>query len=226
MHSHLVPNIDDGSKSLEESLQYLEQLSEWGYRKVITTPHIMGEYYPNNPTIIQEGVAKVKEALVERQIAIDIMAAAEYFLDDFFESLLEQNEALLTLPGQRLLVEFSTLVAPQNPLDIIFRIQAEGYKVVLAHPERYVYFGDQWEIFEQLKNRGCEFQLNILSLTGFYGELVKKLAIRLLKKDWINFVGTDLHNSRHLRHLDRARKNATVSKYLHGRVFSNALLDF
>ena len=224
MHSHLIPGIDDGSKHLEDSLQFLQQLSEWGYRRVVTTPHIMSEYYPNTPTIIQQGLSTLQAALEERQIPIELSAAAEYFLDDAFDQLLADKEPLLTLPGRRLLVEFSTLVPPQTPLDVIFRIQAEDYRVVLAHPERYLYFGQRWEVFEQLKNRGCEFQLNLLSLTGYYGSEVKQLAIRLLKKDWIDWIGTDLHHERHLRHLGRARKDATVSKYLRGRTFRNATL--
>ena len=206
MHSHLIPGIDDGSKSIEKSVEYIEGLIDLGFQKIITTPHIMGDHYTNTPEIILSGLEELKAALKKKNISIPISAAAEYFVDDYFVELLDSKTQLLTLPGNRILIEFSTFVPPSNGLEIIFRLKTMGYQPVLAHPERYVYYANQFDIFEKLKLTGCELQLNVLSPIGHYGSLQKKLANQLLKKGLIDFVGTDLH---HGGHLDILRKSLT-----------------
>lgn len=223
MHSHLLPNIDDGSKSMEDSISMIKGLGNLGYEKIITTPHIMGDYYPNTPEIIRSKVTTLNEALIKEGINLKIEAAAEYFLDDFFEELLAKGVELLTFSDNFLLVEFSTFAMPVNAFNLIFELQTKGYKVILAHPERYVYLANQFEQFEQLKSQGCLFQANLLSLAGHYGSEQKKLGIKMLKAGMIDYLGTDLHRQGHLAKLGMVDKKIQKTYFKEG-VFKNAEL--
>lgn len=201
MHSHLIPGIDDGSPDMDTSIQLIEGLRDAGYEKLITTPHLMLDLYPNNRQIITRGYEKLKAEVEKRNINIHLQAAAEYFLDDHFDRLLQQDEPLLTIKDNLVLVEFSFASAPLDYKEKIFAIQMKGYKPILAHPERYSYFHHKPEIYDELKNSGCLFQVNILSFSGYYGKGVAQMAERLLKLKYIDLLGTDLHHHRHLEHL-------------------------
>ncbi|MEM6963929.1 MAG: CpsB/CapC family capsule biosynthesis tyrosine phosphatase [Bacteroidota bacterium] len=222
MHSHLIPNIDDGAKTIEDSITMILQLKELGFQKIITTPHIMGEYYPNTPQIIRAGLKKLTAALAEKNIDVEIEVAAEYYLDDYFIQLLESGERLLTLYDNFILVEFSMLAEPVNALDMIFQLKTKGYQPVLAHPERYLYFGKQFEKFKNLKTVGCDFQLNLLSLSGYYGLAQKKLAIKLLGAGLVDFLGTDLHRIRQIQSLGKIDRS--TRKMLSKLSFKNPIL--
>ncbi|MBW7893157.1 MAG: histidinol phosphatase [Chitinophagaceae bacterium] len=201
MHSHLIPGIDDGSPDVETSIQLIEGLQEAGYKKLITTPHLMADLYPNTRQTIERGFDKLKSALLKKNNNIEIRAAAEYFLDDHFDSLLQNKEPLLTIKDNLVLVEFSFASAPFDYKEKLFNLQMKGYKPILAHPERYAYFHKKPEIYEELRNAGCLFQVNILSLDGYYGRSVAQMAERLFKSGFIEFLGTDLHHQKHLDHL-------------------------
>ncbi|MFT3703628.1 MAG: histidinol phosphatase [Agriterribacter sp.] len=201
MHSHLIPGIDDGSPDVDTSIQLIEGLMGLGYKKIITTPHLMIDLYPNNRQTITNGYNKLKAELKKRKINIDIHAAAEYFLDDHFDTLLEKKEPLLTIKDNLILVEFSFASIPLDYKQKIFSIQLNGYKPILAHPERYSYLHQKPEIYEELRNAGCYFQVNLLSLIGYYGKSIQQAAERLLKKGQIELLGTDMHHDRHLNNL-------------------------
>lgn len=224
MHSHLIPGIDDGAKTVEKSVAYIKGLQQLGFKKLITTPHVMGEYYPNTPEIIQMGLEQLKVALASENIDISITVAAEYFVDDFFVDLLNEDLPLLTLPDNRLLIEFSTFAPPANFQEILFRLKTMGYQPILAHPERYVYYANQVEIFQDFKAKGCALQVNLLSLIGHYGALQKKLANQLLKAELIDFAGTDLHHGGHIEELKKVLKNRQVQQLLMNYQFKNSLL--
>lgn len=201
MHSHLIPGIDDGSPDVETSIHLIEGLIGLGYKKIITTPHLMLDLYPNNRSTILNGYEKLSKALVKKGINIPIRAAAEYFLDDHFDSLLEKNEPLLTIKDNLVLVEFSFASAPLDYKQKIFNIQMKGYKPILAHPERYTYFHRKPEIYEELRSSGCLLQVNLLSLSGYYGRGVAAAADGLRKTSQIDLLGTDMHHQRHLDNL-------------------------
>ena len=223
MHAHLIPGLDDGVKNIQESLSCLHHLSLLGYQKIITTPHIMGDYYPNSKEVIQASFLEVKEKLQQTNINVDLSVAAEYFLDDFFLDLLNGNDPLLTLHQDLLLVELSTFIKSEHVLDTIFRIQAKGYRPVLAHPERYLYYAKEFEFLRKLKQVGCFFQINILSLFGHYGQEVKKFGHAILKEGLVDYLGTDVH------HLDHTKKlvkvwNKRLPKYARPDQIRNAHL--
>lgn len=220
MHSHLLPGIDDGAKDLDDSLSLITQLRDMGYRHLITTPHIMADLYPNTPGIIREKLEEVRAAVKAAGINITIDAAAEYLMDEGFESLLEQGD-LLTLPGKRVLVEMSFISAPPKLEQYLFRLQTKGFRPLLAHPERYLFFRDDFKKYAELRERGCEFQLNLLSLTGYYGKPTRENAVALLKADMIDYLGTDLHHNRHADNLNAALEDQKIAKLLNGRPFKN-----
>lgn len=201
MHSHLLPGIDDGAPDLATSLKLIRGMVELGYSRLVTTPHVMMDMYPNSRALILEQLEKVREAVQAEGIPVEIHAAAEYFLDDHVAGLLKNNEPLLTISKNMVLAEFSLAWKPHGIKDILFEMQMQGYQPVIAHPERYIYLQENKEFYEELRYTGCYFQLNLLSLAGHYGRSVQDLAQYLAKKKYYNLVGTDLHNIQHLEKL-------------------------
>lgn len=224
MHSHLLPGIDDGSPNLETSVQLIKGMMGLGFRKFVTTPHIMWEMYKNTPEIINEKLELLKKRLKEENVDVEISAAAEYFLDDHVEGLLRRNEKLLTIKDNWVLSEFSLASAPHGLKDILFEMQMQNYQPVIAHPERYTYLEGNKTFYEDLKDIGCLFQLNILSLTGYYGKSAQELAHHLIKKGYYDLVGTDLHHARHLEALRSGVAGPIVQKLLASGKIINATI--
>lgn len=198
MHSHLLPGIDDGANETADSLTLIRGLQELGYRKLITTPHVMGDIYKNNRQTIGSAYDTLQAAMQADALKADIRPAAEYFLDDHFDRLLADNVPLMTLHEKYVLVEFSFVNPPLDFQEKIFRLQIKGYQPVLAHPERYLYFKPNKANFDALKTAGCLFQVNLLSLAGYYGKPVQELAHYLIKMQYVDLLGTDCHHVRHL----------------------------
>ena len=201
LHSHLIPGIDDGAPDMHTSLRLIRGMADLGYTKLITTPHIMGDMYKNTREDILKKLELLRTAVKAEGIAVEINAAAEYFLDDYVAGLLKSGEPLLTLSGKMVLVEFSLAYPSHGLKDILFDLQMQGYQPVIAHPERYIYLEKNKEFYEELKDIGCLFQLNLLSLVGHYGKSVQELAHYLAKKEQYDLIGTDLHHQRHLEAL-------------------------
>jgi len=218
LHSHLIPGIDDGAKDLDDSVTIIKELINQGFSKIITTPHIMSDLYKNTPETIHSGLEILKRRLANDNIEIDISAAAEYYVDYDFEQRIG-NENFLTFGEKYLLIEFSFLEAPRNMYDIIFKLQLEGYVVVLAHPARYQYFN--LKDYESLINRGVLFQLNLLSLIGYYSNQIKTNAKLLIDNKFVSFVGTDCHNLNHARLYPKCM----ISKSWHELVNSGTLIN-
>jgi protein-tyrosine phosphatase len=220
IHSHLVPGIDDGSKSMEDSIEMITEFHQLGYKKIITTPHIMGDAYRNTPEIILGGLENVKVALNEKNIPVEISAAAEYYLDFDFERKLDE-EKLLTFGNNYLLFEVSYLNPPDNLYHVIFKMQTLGYKPVLAHPERYNFWHSDFEKYESFIDKGVLLQLNINSLTGYYSLSTKKIAEQMIDKNMISMLGTDCHHSGHVNLM----KQVVYEPYLQKLVESGTLLN-
>ena len=223
IHSHLLPGIDDGVQTLEESLDVIQGFYDLGYRKLITTPHIMGDFYKNTPTIINSKLEEVRKALKENQIDIDIHAAAEYYLDEQFLTLIDSDIPLLTFGENYVLFETSFISKPLYLKEAIFKLQTQGYRPVLAHPERYLYLQDDDSLVQDLLDSGVLFQLNLNSVDGYYSRAVQKMAKTLIKNDKITFVGSDCHNLKQLSAFDSAMHNKLL-KYLNTNLLINNYL--
>ena len=208
IHSHLLPGIDDGAKDLNYSIELILKMRSYGIKNFITTPHVLGNVYPNSSETIKNKLEEVKKELQNRNITdITIRAAAEYMMDEQFSKRLAKDD-ILTLNDHLILVEMSYFNAPINLYEILFDIQLKGYKPVLAHPERYNFYHSDFNNYYKLKNAGCLFQLNLLSLTEQYGKHVQKTSYKLLKEGIYDFVGSDTH---HHNHLELLKKIATKS---------------
>jgi len=221
MHSHILPGIDDGADTIETSVELISGMKELGYRKLITTPHIMWDMYRNTPAIIRKKLELVKNALEKERIDIEIHAAAEYFLDEHVEELLQQKEPLLTISENKVLVEFSLAFPAMNIKDILFEMQMQGYQPVIAHPERYIYLQGNKEFYDELRDIGCQFQLNLLAISGHYGRSVNELAQYLLKNNFYSLAGTDLHHAGHLEELSGSRFASAVNKFVDMATLNN-----
>lgn len=187
-HSHILPGVDDGVQSMEESLQILAEYERLGVKEVWLTPHIM-EDIPNTTEKLRERFAELKAAY---RGSVMLHLASENMLDNLFEERLEKNDLLpMGKDGRHLLVETSYFNPPMGLNNILLRIKAKGYYPILAHPERYLYMnGDDYQHFSSM---GIEFQLNLFSLSGLYGKEVRKRAKTLQKQGMYDYTGTDLH---------------------------------
>jgi protein-tyrosine phosphatase len=225
MHSHLVPGIDDGAPDMETSLRLIRGLIDLGYKKLVTTPHIYSDLYPNTPDTIGPGCKDVLAEIERQKIPVEFRAAAEYLVDDHFARMLENGEPLLTLKDKWVLVELSFVVPAIDLKQILFNMQIKGYQPVMAHPERYLYFGANKAWYDQLREIGCLFQLNLLSFSGYYGKGPQDLAEFLIKKKYIDLLGTDLHHERHLEALRSSSQIFNmVGKLLDSGLIRNATL--
>lgn len=211
MHSHLIPGIDDGSKSMDQTIAMLAKFKSLGFKKVITTPHIMSDYFRNTPEIILGGLEKVKAELKQLNLEIELEAAAEYYYDETLMSKLKNKEELLTFGDNYLLFEFSFHAKPPQIEALFFEMITQNYKPVLAHFERYVFLHGSVEKAKEWRSKGINIQLNYNSLFGHYGPEVQKQAQALVNSGEVDFVATDCHRIDHLMILE---KNLN-SSYLH-----------
>lgn len=224
MHSHLLPGIDDGSPDMKTSLELIKGMMELGYTKLITTPHIMWDMYKNTSEVILKKLELLKTAVKKEGMNVEIGAAAEYFLDDYVAGIVKNNEPLLTVSGNMVLVEFSMAQPSMSLKDILFDMQMQGYQPIIAHPERYIYLERSKEFYDELKDIGCLFQCNLLSLTGHYGKTQQELAQCLIKKGYYDLLGTDLHNARHLDALHNPDLGNHLQKLLDsGKIINSQL---
>lgn len=223
IHSHFIPGIDDGAPDLEASLELLRAMSDLGYKKVWTTPHSMADGYKNPPEVILGGLEKVRRAVKEAGVDIEVEAAAEYYLD---HALFEKttNQQLLTIGSEMVLFELPFVSEPTVLMSLVFEMQTQGYTPILAHPERYSFWHADTSSMEKLKDRGVLFQLNIIALGGAYGPAVKKAAERITDKGWYELVGSDCHGMKHIEALHAARTEPYLHKLIDGGKLINAKL--
>jgi protein-tyrosine phosphatase len=221
MHSHLIPGIDDGAKDMEDAIHLIENLVAFGYKHIITTPHIYKELYPNTAAIIIEGREKVRQELQRRNIQVQFDAAAEYFLDEHFMELLEKKE-LLTWGNNHVLYELSFDSEPYYFKTATFQLQLAGYQPVLAHPERYLYWHERFSNYENVVDKDVMLQLNINSLSGQYGPMVKKMSERLIDAGLISFLGTDTHHQGHVNLWNTVKRNSHLKKLIDSGNLKNA----
>jgi len=207
IHSHILPGIDDGAKTIEETAELLTQFISLGFSACIATPHINSGVWNNSSSIIKENYQQTLLNLAGDDKQLLVHCASEYMLNDAFIKTMA-SEPLLTLKDNYILVELSYINPPLALKDIIFEIKHQGYQPILAHPERYIYYHQNKKIYNDLKNMGLLFQLNLLSTVGYYGPAVARIADLLLAGDKIDFVGSDIH---HVKHAQAFSQKLTVA---------------
>lgn len=210
-----MPGIDDGSPDVEHSLPLLHQLREWGIEKVIATPHVTEATFENTPQTVGDAYERLCREPEFGEIGIQLCYSAEYRMDDNFLGIFQRNE-IMPMPGNHVLIENSFLQPFWNIKELVFELQLKGFPPILAHPERYAYYYDDKKIYQELHNQGCEFQVNLLSLAGYYNRRSREVAEWLASQHMIDYLGSDLHNSNHLLHL---------SNYLTGKDFAKHMRE-
>jgi tyrosine-protein phosphatase YwqE len=221
MHSHVLPGIDDGAQNPQESVILIKRMMALGIKKIIATPHIMIDYYRNTPETINAALDLLKAELIKENIDIEVQAAAEHYFDETFEARVNER-GLMTIGDNYVLFEFSFINQPPNTIPVIQRLKDLGYKPILAHPERYPYLDiDQ---FRTLHDWGVNFQLNTISLTGYYGKDAKKIAEELIDNQLVDFISSDMHHPRHAEALKNALRMPYVEKVLFDYPLKNTLL--
>jgi len=225
MHSHLLPGLDDGAETVAHSLELLRELRELGFRKLVMTPHIMGDFYKNTPEGIRAALSELRAAADAAGLGdVVLECAAEYYLDEWLGRKLADGTELLSFGGEQryLLFETSYLNEPFNLQGTIFELQAAGYRPVLAHPERYTYLYGNFSAIEKLRrDYGVLLQLNLNSLAGYYSPGAKRVAEKMIDGGLVDFVGTDTH---HLRHT-AALGTKTVSSAYFRKLLALPLLN-
>lgn len=204
MHGHWLPGLDDGAPDLEYSISMLKAYSDLGFTRIVATPHIFAEYYPNTEDTIRAAFTLVQELATKQLPHLSLGYAAEYYMDDHFhESLFEKP--LLTFEDNKVLVEQGYMAEIPGINKIFFDMQIKGYRPVLAHPERYSYYHRNERKIEYFVDLGIGMQVNLLSLAGKYGKDVARVASHYLSRGWVDHLGTDVHSLEDIALLKVAR---------------------
>lgn len=199
IHCHILPGIDDGSPDVETSVELIKGLQGLGIRRIIASPHVAAVQFPNTRETLAESFGCLREALEKEGIDMPVGHSAEYRLDEDLPGIIERGE-LIPYPGDFVLVENQWIQEPWNLEEVIFNLQIKGFQPILAHPERFTYYHKDMKRLDFLHDK-VPFQINLLSLAGYYGKPIKKMAEALLKKGYVDYIGTDTHNQRHLESL-------------------------
>ncbi|MDX2002019.1 MAG: CpsB/CapC family capsule biosynthesis tyrosine phosphatase [Chitinophagales bacterium] len=219
-HSHLIPGIDDGVPDMDEAIRLIREMNKLGFNRFLTTPHIMPGTYDNDKENIQLGLDAVRKELAYQGLEVTIDAAAEYYFDDYLFDVLARKE-LITFGNNQFLFELPTFNMHPRTKEFIFEANSAGYRTVLAHVERYTYMHDNLRDYEDLYYMEVGLQINIGSLAGFYGDQLQKVGFKLIEMGIIDYLGSDLHNDRHLVYLQQGLRNKHLVKSLKERSFKN-----
>jgi protein-tyrosine phosphatase len=223
IHSHLLPGLDDGVQTLEECEAIVLEFQRLGYTKLITTPHVMSDFYRNSNDIIRDKLAETNTYLKQRGINVTLEAAAELYLDEDLVLRVENNDPLPTFGKNNFLFETNFMTEPLHLKDFVFLAATKGYKPVLAHPERYIYLQNNFAKAEDLISRGVLFQLNLSSLLGYYSKGAQLTAHKLIDKGYVHFLGSDCHNLQHIQILEQVQKTKYFQKALSLPLLNNTL---
>ena len=221
MHSHVLPGIDDGAQTVEDSIYLVKKMMSLGIKKIIATPHVMIDYYRNDSQSIGNALSLLKSELKNQNIDIDITAAAEHYFDETFEQRIDERKAF-TMGDNYVLFEFSFITQPPNAIHVIQKMKDAGYKPILAHPERYGYMSI--DEMKTLRSWGCDLQLNTISLSGYYGKQTKKIAEEMIDNQMVDFISSDMHHPRHAAAFENTLKMPYLEKLLSDYPLKNVML--
>lgn len=219
IHCHVLPGIDDGSTDVETSLELIKGLRELGIERIIASPHVAAVEFPNTPETLGDAYSTLKSAMDEAGETVPVTHSAEYRIDEELSGIIESNR-LLPYPGKYVLIENQWIQEPWNLDQIIFDLQIRGFQPIFAHPERFAYYIANPKRLDALHEK-IPFQINLLSLTGYYGKDIQKLAESLIKKGYGDYLGTDTHST---RHLEAIRKYLATSQALKHRELTEKTL--
>lgn len=215
IHCHILPGIDDGAATTDVSRLMLEKYQSLGFTKIIATPHVMEDYYQLNSTKIQNALSNFKP--ISKEYQLNLNASAEYLMDNQLQQLIDTDDLIPLSIENHLLVEMSFFMRPIQLENHLFQLNDKQFKIVMAHPERYEYLKTISD-FQALKEKGCNFQLNLLSISGHYGTTVQKKTELLLQNGFIDFIGTDAHRPEHLTKIEQLTVSKTIMEALQNSI--------
>lgn len=221
MHCHLIPGVDDGSKSVNETIELLGIMRACGFKKCVITPHFQHLRFANDEADIQHRYEELKAEVANADLGIELAGiGGEYRVDTAFANRIEQNR-FLHVGDESVLVEFSLNQQMYGASQLLYDLQMKDHVVILAHPERYPYLNPLSPQFEKLKDQGVQLQVNLLSLDGFYGEVAMRTAYCLIERGWVEYIGTDLHNPIYGKAMIHASHNRRIEKIINKNKFQN-----
>lgn len=202
IHCHVLPGIDDGAPTVEKGVSLVEAQRSWGLERIIATPHYTDGVFENSPSTIEPAMAALRQGLEEAGIDIFPDYSAELRIDDYSLSQIETGN-VRPIAGDILLVENSFVQEPWGIDNTLFNLRVKGYRLIMAHPERYTYYHGNLSRYETLHNSGVAFQINLLSLAGHYGKRVRAIADMLIDRGLADYLGSDIHRAEHVQAIDR-----------------------
>lgn len=208
IHSHIIPNVDDGARSVEETFNILKEAQEAGFTDVILTSHFLLNYYETNAQELIFWKEKLQEVLKKQGTKINLHSGMEIYITNQMEELLE-NKKILTLANSRYMLIELPLATNVKYFDyVVYYLEAKGIKPIIAHPERYKCVQKDPDIVEEYIEKGCLIQCNYGSIVNLYGREAEKTIKTLLKKNQVHFLGSDVHrgNGTYLIILDAIKK--------------------
>lgn len=213
IHCHIMPGVDHGAQSVDESLELIAAQQRWGIEQIILTSHVTDDTFENNPDTLAEGFRILTEGVKEAGNPIRLAYSAEYRIDTLFTDQLEKG-LIVPMPDNYLLLENAFIQEPIGLDRLLFDLKVKGYKVIMAHPERFPYYYGNLDRYKQLHEAGNRFQINLLSLAGFFGKDTKKIAEWIVKNGMADFLGSDMHHLRHAEAIDKYLRSADYRKLL------------
>src|SRR5665647_359640 len=212
IHSHLLPNVDDGAVDMDMAMEMLRIGVEEGTTNMVLTPHYIQGYYENTKESLLKGVQTIQVLANQAGMKIELYCGNEIHIDDNLIKLIEQGKVLPLNNSRYLLIEFSMFEIPYYADEILYRIMLKGFVPIIAHPERNMLISKDINIVKRLVERGVLMQVNGDSINGSYGKTVAKSAFEIIKKGLANFVASDAHSNTHKTPgLRKARKNIVNS---------------
>ena len=211
IHCHVLPGIDDGSPDTETSLKLIKGLNSLGIERIIASPHVAAVEFPNTPETLGKAYAELQTALKTNGIEIPVSHSAEYRIDEELPEIINSDK-VLPYPDKYVLIENQWLQEPWNLEEVIFSLQIKGYQPIFAHPERFPYYHTNKKRLVELHEK-IPFQLNLLSLAGYYGKHIQKFAEGLAEDGFCDFIGTDTHAQRHIDALREYLSTKTATKH-------------
>lgn len=208
IHSHIIPNVDDGARSVEETFNILKEAQEAGFTDVILTSHFLLNYYETNAQELIFWKEKLQEVLKKQGTKINLYSGMEIYITNQMEELLE-NKKILTLANSRYMLIELPLATNVKYFDyVVYYLEAKGIRPIIAHPERYKCVQKDPDIVEEYIEKGCLIQCNYGSIVNLYGREAEKTIKTLLKKNQVHFLGSDVHreNGTYLIILDAIKK--------------------
>lgn len=194
MHNHILYGIDDGCKTIEESIETIKNMKKIGFNTIVLTPHYIEDssFKANNNLKLQR-LEILKEELLKNNIDVNLFLGNEIFINESINELIINKEIRSINNTRYILIELPFNNQILNLDDYLYELKLKGYKIIIAHPERYTYFKDNYEEARKLYNSGVLFQVNYGSIIGQYGSSSLKLVKKLLKDDMVDFISTDIH---------------------------------